>query len=126
MEAGDWGGYCGGCGTCGQASAVSRGTEREGESQQNYRPMVGIRKWFARHPGTRFRGLLLAEFGQGRLEGQSTLLESSSAAVSMTLSRPFVPRWRVQPFRGSFVLMSPFMWKYACLPLSMFSMLLVA
>ena len=58
----------------------------------------------------------------------STLLGSSSvpAAVSMTLSRPFVPRWRVQPFRDSFVLISPFMWKYACLPLSMFSMLIVA
>ena len=40
----------------------------------------------------------------------SKLLGSSSvpAAVSMTLSRPFVPRWRVQPFRGSFVLISPF------------------
>ena len=103
---------------------MSSGTEREGESQQNHRPIVGVHKWFARHPGTLFRGLLLAEFGQGRW----TLLESSSApaAVSMTLSRPFVPRWRVRPFRGSFVLMSPFMWTYACLPLSMFSMLLVA
>ena len=39
---------------------------------------------------------------------------------------PFVPRWRVHPFSGVPVLGSPFMWKYRCLPSSMFSMLLVA
>ena len=46
--------------------------------------------------------------------------------MSITLSRPFVPRWRVHPFSGVLVLGSPFMWKYRCLPSSMFSMLLVA
>ena len=30
--------------------------------QQNYRPIIGIHKWFARPPGTVFRSLLLAEY----------------------------------------------------------------
>ena len=41
---------------------------REKQIQQNYRPVIGVHKWFARRPGTLFRGLLLAEFGKGRLE----------------------------------------------------------
>ena len=41
---------------------------REKQIQQNYRPIIGVHKWFARRPGTLFRGLMLAEFGQGRLE----------------------------------------------------------
>ena len=32
--------------------------------------------------------------------------------MSITLPRPFVPRWRVHPFSGLLVLRSPFMWKY--------------
>ena len=35
---------------------------KEKQIQQNYRPIVGIHKWFARRPGTLFRNLLLAEF----------------------------------------------------------------
>ncbi len=35
---------------------------REKQIQQNYRPIIGIHKWFARRPGTLFRNLLLAEF----------------------------------------------------------------
>ena len=35
---------------------------REKQIQQNYRPIIGIHKWFARRPGTVFRSLLLAEF----------------------------------------------------------------
>jgi adenine-specific DNA methylase len=35
---------------------------REKQIQQNYRPIIGIHKWFARRPGTLFRTLLLAEF----------------------------------------------------------------
>ena len=41
---------------------------REKQIQQNYRPIIGVHKWFARRPGTLFRGLLLAEFGEGPLE----------------------------------------------------------
>lgn len=35
---------------------------REKQIQQNYRPVIGVHKWFARRPGTLFRGLILAEF----------------------------------------------------------------
>ena len=41
---------------------------REKQIQQNYRPIIGVHKWFARRPGTLFRGLLLAEFSKKRLE----------------------------------------------------------
>ena len=41
---------------------------REKQIQQNYRPIIGVHKWFARRPGTLFRGLILAEFGEGPLE----------------------------------------------------------
>ena len=37
---------------------------REKQIQQNYRPVIAVHKWFARRPGTLFRGLLLAEFGE--------------------------------------------------------------
>jgi adenine-specific DNA methylase len=37
----------------------------EKQIQQNYRPIIAVHKWFARRPGTLFRGLLLAEFGEG-------------------------------------------------------------
>ena len=39
----------------------------EKQIQQNYRPVIGVHKWFARRPGTLFRGLVLAEFGNGAL-----------------------------------------------------------
>lgn len=35
---------------------------REKQVQQNYRPIIAVHKWFARRPGTLFRGLLLSEF----------------------------------------------------------------
>ena len=35
---------------------------KEKQIQQNYRPIIGIHKWFARRPGTIFRTLLFAEF----------------------------------------------------------------
>ena len=36
----------------------------EKQIQQNYRPLIAVHKWFARRPGTLFRALLLAEFGE--------------------------------------------------------------
>lgn len=33
----------------------------EKQVQQSYRPIIGVHKWFARRPGTLFRGLILAE-----------------------------------------------------------------
>ena len=35
---------------------------KEKQIQQNYRPVIGVHKWFACRPGTLFRGLLLAEY----------------------------------------------------------------
>lgn len=35
---------------------------REKQIQQNYRPPIAVHKWFARRPGTLFRGLILSEF----------------------------------------------------------------
>lgn len=37
---------------------------REKQIQQNYRPIIAVHKWFARRPGTLFRGLLLSEFSE--------------------------------------------------------------
>ena len=37
---------------------------REKQIQQNYRPIIAVHKWFARRPGTLFRGLLLSEFAE--------------------------------------------------------------
>lgn len=41
---------------------------REKQIQQNYRPIIAVHKWFARRPGTLFRGLLLSEFGKQPVE----------------------------------------------------------
>ena len=35
---------------------------REKQIQQSYRPVIAVHKWFARRPGSMFRGLLLSEF----------------------------------------------------------------
>lgn len=46
------------------ATFAARLALREKQIQQNYRPVIGIHKWFARRPGTLFRNLLLAEFDE--------------------------------------------------------------
>ena len=40
---------------------------KEKQIQQNYRPIIAVHKWFARRPGTLFRGLLLSEFSEDPL-----------------------------------------------------------
>ncbi len=40
---------------------------REKQIQQRYRPVIAVHKWFARRPGTVFRGLLLSELTDGPL-----------------------------------------------------------
>nr|VFJ58883.1 MAG: Protein of unknown function (DUF1156) [Candidatus Kentron sp. DK] len=40
---------------------------KEKQIQQNYRPIIAVHKWFARRPGTLFRALTLAEFGDAPL-----------------------------------------------------------
>ena len=44
------------------AAFATRLALREKQIQQNYRPIIGIHKWFARRPGTLFRSLILAEY----------------------------------------------------------------
>ncbi len=61
--------------------------QKEKQIQQNYRPIIGIHKWFARRPGTVFRNLLLAEFN-----GENSLQEDY---------------WRAHQFEG--VIADPFM-----------------
>lgn len=41
---------------------------REKQIQQSYRPIIAVHKWFARRPGTLFRGLMLAEYASGPLD----------------------------------------------------------
>lgn len=41
---------------------------KEKQIQQVYRPIIAVHKWFARRPGTLFRGLLLSEFVDQRLD----------------------------------------------------------
>ncbi|MDD9816753.1 MAG: DNA adenine methylase [Gammaproteobacteria bacterium] len=41
---------------------------REKQVQQNYRPVIAVHKWFARRPGSLFRGLLLSEFSDRPLQ----------------------------------------------------------
>jgi len=43
-------------------SFISSLALREKQIQQNYRPIIAVHKWFARRPGTLFRGLILSEF----------------------------------------------------------------
>jgi len=60
---------------------------REKQIQQNYRPIIGVHKWFARRPGTLFRGLLLAEFGSGNLQD---LYYKSNSLAGITVADPFM------------------------------------
>ncbi|MHB8618860.1 MAG: DUF1156 domain-containing protein [Chloroflexota bacterium] len=60
---------------------------REKQIQQNYRPIIGIHKWFARRPGSLFRSLLLAEY-----DGDAPAEESFFRAHSLTgvIADPFM------------------------------------
>jgi hypothetical protein len=60
---------------------------REKQIQQNYRPIIAVHKWFARRPGTLFRGLLLSEFGDGPVED---LYYRSNSFEGVTVADPFM------------------------------------
>ncbi|WP_295428628.1 DNA methylase [uncultured Thiodictyon sp.] len=60
---------------------------REKQIQQNYRPIIAVHKWFARRPGTLFRGLLLSEFAAGPIV--STYFKSHRFA-GITVADPFM------------------------------------
>jgi adenine-specific DNA methylase len=59
----------------------------EKQIQQNYRPIIAVHKWFARRPGTLFRGLLLAEFLDRPL--QNTYYQSNDLRGT-TVADPFM------------------------------------
>jgi adenine-specific DNA methylase len=60
---------------------------REKQIQQNYRPIIAVHKWFARRPGTLFRGLLLSEFGDKPVE--ETYYRANSFE-GVTIADPFM------------------------------------
>jgi putative DNA methylase len=63
-------------------------TSEEKQIQQNYRPVIGVHKWFARRPGSMFRGLLLSEFGGGRRLAEDYL--ASHDLPHVTIADPFM------------------------------------
>ena len=60
---------------------------REKQIQQNYRPLIGVHKWFARRPGTLFRGLILSEFGTDDLD---TLFFRANDLSGIRIADPFM------------------------------------
>ena len=60
---------------------------REKQIQQNYRPIIAVHKWFARRPGTLFRGLLLSEFGKKSVEDN---YYRSHSFEGVTIADPFM------------------------------------
>jgi hypothetical protein len=67
---------------------IARLTAEEKQIQQNYRPVIGVHKWFARRPGALFRGLLLAEFASDRPLAEAYLRSNSLSNV--TVADPFM------------------------------------
>lgn len=60
---------------------------REKQIQQNYRPIIAVHKWFARRPGTLFRGLLLSEFLDSPL---SEAFYQSNRLLGVRVADPFM------------------------------------
>lgn len=60
---------------------------REKQIQQNYRPIIAVHKWFARRPGTLFRGLLLSEYGDQPVE---EAYYRANSFEGITIADPFM------------------------------------
>lgn len=60
---------------------------REKQIQQNYRPIIAVHKWFARRPGTLFRGLILSEFSDRSLR---EAFYSANDLKGVTIADPFM------------------------------------
>ena len=60
---------------------------REKQIQQNYRPVIAVHKWFARRPGTLFRGLLLSEFSNSPL---SETFYKANSLKGILVADPFM------------------------------------
>jgi hypothetical protein len=59
----------------------------EKQIQQNYRPIIAVHKWFARRPGTLFRGLILSEFSEKPLR---EAFYSSNNLKGIKIADPFI------------------------------------
>src|SRR5438874_6134484 len=59
----------------------------EKQIQQNYRPVIGVHKWFARRPGALFRSLLLSEFVSKPL---GTSYNQGNDLAGVTIADPFM------------------------------------
>ncbi len=68
-------------------SFVARMALREKQIQQNYRPIIAVHKWFARRPGTLFRGIILSEFVDDSL--QKTFYQSNDLK-GVVVADPFM------------------------------------
>jgi adenine-specific DNA methylase len=60
---------------------------REKQIQQNYRPIIAVHKWFARRPGTLFRGLILSEYCEKALQD---VFYASNNLKGITIADPFM------------------------------------
>lgn len=60
---------------------------REKQIQQNYRPIIAVHKWFARRPGTLFRGLILSEYSDRPLK---EAFFSANDFKRITIADPFM------------------------------------
>jgi adenine-specific DNA methylase len=60
---------------------------REKQIPQNYRPIIAVHKWFARRPGTLFRGLLLSEYAT---EPLAEAFYKSHQLPGLTVADPFM------------------------------------
>lgn len=71
---------------------------REKQIQQNYRPIIAVHKWFARRPGTLFRGLILSEFVDKPLRDT---FYSSNNLSGLTILDPFMGGGTEEPLQIS-------------------------
>ena len=60
---------------------------KEKQIQQNVRPIIAVHKWFARRPGTLFRGILLSEFCEEPLRRS---FFSSNELSKLRIADPFM------------------------------------
>lgn len=68
-------------------SFISSLALREKQIQQNYRPIIAVHKWFARRPGTLFRGLILSEYSDRPLR---EAFYSANDLKGITIADPFM------------------------------------
>ncbi len=66
---------------------ISAQALREKQIQQNYRPIIAVHKWFARRPGTLFRGLILSEYSDRPLK---EAFFSANDFKGITIADPFM------------------------------------